>query len=93
MGISGVRVHFKEHSRELDLIITKSSYNSLLEMDWFQPLGIEVKGINRTVTSLGDYNDVCDEFPTVFNGKLGLYNGPLVTLQLDPMVRPIHIKA
>lgn len=76
VGWVWVQVQFKEHSRELDLVIKKSPYNSFLGMDWFRPLKIEGKGINQTVTTPGDYINVCNEFLAIFDISLGLYNGP-----------------
>lgn len=53
MGIGRVSVYFKKNLQELELVIMKSLYASLLGIDWFRPLRIEVKGINRIVTTPG----------------------------------------
>lgn len=56
-------------------------------------LGIEVMGIHQTSAATPDFSKVCEEFPVIFNTTLGLYNGFPVSLQLDPAVHPILLKA
>lgn len=72
-------------------------YTSLLGMNWFMLLGIEVTRIdmriNKTFATPKDYNKVYKMFLTIFNGSLVLYKGPPDSLQLDPTVWPIYFKA
>ncbi|XP_060115356.1 uncharacterized protein K02A2.6-like, partial [Heteronotia binoei] len=58
---------------------------------WFQPLGIQLVGVDHMRTS--NFDGVCREFPEVFDGSLGSYKGPPITLPIDPTVRPIRLKA
>ncbi|XP_060100277.1 uncharacterized protein K02A2.6-like, partial [Heteronotia binoei] len=73
------------------VLVVKNHLTNLLGLDWFKPLGIEIRGVNKTAGV--DFNKVCEEFPAVFDGTLGCYTGPPVTLHLDPTVRPIRLKA
>lgn len=57
-------------------------------MNWFVPLEIGVTGHWGP-----DLNKVCEEFLTTFNRTLDLYNGPPISLQLNPTMRLIHLKA
>lgn len=52
-----------------------------------------VTGLLQTSTASPNYDQVCNEFPAVIDGTLGLYNGPPVFLQLNPTIRPICLKA
>lgn len=88
-GVGTFKVLFKSLQREVDLVITKGPYASLLGMNCFEPLGIAVTGINQTSATTPNFSKVCEEFSAVFNGTMGFYNGPPVPLQLDPTVWPI----
>lgn len=92
-GVGTLQVKFKIHTQNLDLSVTEWPYTSLLGMSWFQPFGIRVTGRNQTSTVAPDFKDICAAFPAVFDGQLGFYNGPPVTLQLDSSVHPICGKA
>ncbi|XP_015275073.1 PREDICTED: uncharacterized protein K02A2.6-like, partial [Gekko japonicus] len=62
-----------------------------LGMSWFKPLGLTIGGIHQLQQA--DFADVCNEFPRVFDGSLGKFTGAPISLDLDPAVRPIRIKA
>ncbi|XP_033003909.1 uncharacterized protein K02A2.6-like, partial [Lacerta agilis] len=85
-------VQYRGWTWQLDLLVVKGSYVSLLGLAWFGPLGLAVTGVNHTSLQV-DVDAICKEFPAVFDGKLGQYTGPPIALQLDPAVRPIRLKA
>lgn len=58
----------------MDLVIIEGPYVSLLGINWFESLGIEIMGINQASAATLDFNKVCKEFPAAFDGILGLYN-------------------
>ncbi|XP_053229110.1 uncharacterized protein K02A2.6-like, partial [Podarcis raffonei] len=92
MGVGTFRVQYRGRTRQLDLLVVKGSYISLLGLAWFGPLGLAVTGVNHTSLQV-DVDAICKEFPGVFDGKLGQYTGPPIALQLDPAVRPVRLKA
>ncbi|XP_032997764.1 uncharacterized protein K02A2.6-like [Lacerta agilis] len=91
-GMGTFKVQFKNHIKKLDLIITKGPFTSLLGLAWFGPLGLSVSGLNQISPGTG-FESICQEFPSVFDGTLGLYKGPPISLQINPMVQPIRVKA
>ncbi|XP_060126817.1 uncharacterized protein K02A2.6-like [Zootoca vivipara] len=92
MGVGTFRVQYRGRKQQLDLLVVKGPYVSLLGLAWFGPLGLAVTGVNRTSLQV-DVDAICKEFPGVFDGALGRYTGPPIALQLDPAVRPIRHKA
>ncbi|XP_053243367.1 uncharacterized protein LOC128413351, partial [Podarcis raffonei] len=92
MGVGTFRVQYRGRTRQLDLLVVKGPYISLLGLAWFGPLGLAVTGVNHTSLQV-DVDAICKEFPGVFDGKLGQYTGPPIALQLDPTVRPVRLKA
>ncbi|XP_026521137.1 uncharacterized protein K02A2.6-like [Notechis scutatus] len=61
---------FKKHTEILPLTIIDRDCPSLLGLEWFEPLGIEVTGINSV--ALTDWEkDLMEEFHDVFDGTLG----------------------
>lgn len=91
-GMGTFQIHFKKYTWDLDLVVIQDPYVSLLGMNCFEPLGIEITGVNQTSAATLDFSKVCEEFPTVFDGILGLCNGYPVSLQLDPAIQPICLK-
>nr|XP_028577596.1 LOW QUALITY PROTEIN: uncharacterized protein K02A2.6-like [Podarcis muralis] len=85
-------VQYGGRTRQLDLLVVKGPYISLLGLAWFGPLGLAITGVNHTSLQV-DVDAICKEFPGVFDGKLGQYTGPPIALQLDPTVRPVRLKA
>lgn len=59
-------------------------------MAWFQPLGIQLVGVHNVdrLTVEG----VLAKFDHVFKEELGKFNGPLVSLHLDPSVTAIRMR-
>lgn len=86
-------IHFKKYTQILELVIAEGPCCSLLGVNWFVPLGIEITGRKQLFDTSMDFNKVCKEFPTFFDGSLGLYKGPPVSLQIDPTIQPIFLKA
>ncbi|XP_060110491.1 uncharacterized protein K02A2.6-like, partial [Heteronotia binoei] len=76
----------------LDILVVKRQLTTLLGLAWFKPLGIRLEGVGQILSTSG-VGDVCREFPDVFDGSLGRYKGPAISLPLDPTVRPIRLKA
>ncbi|XP_015262798.1 PREDICTED: uncharacterized protein K02A2.6-like, partial [Gekko japonicus] len=71
-------------------LIAEGDRVNLLGLDWFEPLGIGISGINRM--SENKWGMLYDLFPDVFAEGLGRYKGPPVAFDLDPSVKPIRLK-
>ncbi|XP_032069735.1 uncharacterized protein K02A2.6-like [Thamnophis elegans] len=90
IGTRKVRVQFKGFSGRLPLIIVEGRLPSLLGLDWFQSLGLQISGIHNVGTSALDC--LVNEFPAVFDGTLGRYTDTPVSFNLDPAVQPVRMK-
>ncbi|XP_060110493.1 uncharacterized protein K02A2.6-like, partial [Heteronotia binoei] len=91
-GWARVQVERGSFHGPLDILVVKRQLATLLGLAWFKPLGIRVEGVGQTITPRG-FGEICKEFPEVFDGSLGSYRGPPISLPLDPTVRPIRLKA
>ena len=91
-GMGTFKVQFKKYTKNLNLIITKGPFTSLLGLAWFGPLGLSISGLNQ-ISPGAEFESICHEFPSVFDGTLGLYNGLPIALRLNPTVQPIRVKA
>ncbi|XP_013918131.1 PREDICTED: uncharacterized protein K02A2.6-like [Thamnophis sirtalis] len=76
----------------LPLVVVKSPLASLMGLDWFRAFGLSIAGINslRLASSL---DSLLSEFDDIFSDALGCYKGNPISLNLDPMVAPIRLKA
>ncbi|XP_032067723.1 uncharacterized protein K02A2.6-like [Thamnophis elegans] len=90
IGTRKVRVQFKGFDGRLPLIIVEGRLPSLLGLDWFQSLGLQISGIHHLSESALDC--LVAEFPAVFDGSLGKYTGTPVSFNLDPSVQPVRMK-
>ncbi|XP_026581555.1 uncharacterized protein LOC113454394, partial [Pseudonaja textilis] len=90
-GIGHFKVTFKNHTDVLPLTIVDRDRPSLLGLQWFAPLGIEVTSIHRTDTADWEATLVRD-FQEVFDNSLGKYRGPPISFNLNPNVAPIRLK-
>ncbi|XP_032080207.1 uncharacterized protein K02A2.6-like [Thamnophis elegans] len=90
IGTRKVRVQFKGFDGRLPLIIVEGRLPSLLGLDWFQSLGLQISGIHHLSESAIDC--LVAEFPAVFDGSLGKYTGTPVSFNLDPSVQPVRMK-
>lgn len=91
LGMGKFQVCYWDFDGLLDLLVMEGHHTSLLGLAWFAFLGIEIQGVHQT--EWHDFSTVCHEFLSVFDGFLGHYTGPPVSLQLNPQVRPIRLKA
>ncbi|XP_015280350.1 PREDICTED: uncharacterized protein K02A2.6-like, partial [Gekko japonicus] len=83
-------VEFKGKCVELSCLIAEGHRVNLLALEWFEPLGIALTGVNAV--SENKWAVLYNEFPDVFGGGLGKYKGPPVSFELDPSVTPIRLK-
>ncbi|XP_015271835.1 PREDICTED: uncharacterized protein K02A2.6-like, partial [Gekko japonicus] len=83
-------VEFKGKCVELSCLIAEGNRVNLLGLEWFEPLGIALTGVNAV--SENKWAVLYKEFPDVFGGGLGKYKGPPVSFELDPSVTPIRLK-
>ncbi|XP_026530779.1 uncharacterized protein K02A2.6-like, partial [Notechis scutatus] len=90
-GSSHVQVSFKDHTATLPLTIVDKDRPSLLGLQWFAPLGIELAGINQTVSDDWEAALVRD-FQEVFTEQLGKYKGSPISFNLCPDIAPIRLK-
>eukprot|EP00079_Xenopus_tropicalis_P023325 XP_012815654.2 PREDICTED: LOW QUALITY PROTEIN: uncharacterized protein K02A2.6-like [Xenopus tropicalis] len=90
MGACFVKVLYEKDRGKLRLIITKGQRASLLGVEWFEPLGIQLTGVNyATADSL---QAVIKDFSSVFEEGLGKFKGSPISFLLDPKVVPIRMK-
>ncbi|XP_026527090.1 uncharacterized protein K02A2.6-like [Notechis scutatus] len=85
------KIAFKGRTEILPLTIVDKDRPSLLGLQWFVPLGIEVTGINH-VTEADWEEQLAKDFQEVFDGSLGKYRGAPISFSLDPNIAPIHLK-
>ncbi|XP_015269353.1 PREDICTED: uncharacterized protein K02A2.6-like [Gekko japonicus] len=90
-GEAEFEVRFKELCASLSLIVAEGNRVSLLGLDWFDPLGISVTGVNNMVCE-DKWKYVYDKFPQVFAKGLGTFTGTPVSFDLNPLVGPIRLK-
>uniref|UniRef100_UPI0010A02BFD uncharacterized protein K02A2.6-like n=1 Tax=Podarcis muralis TaxID=64176 RepID=UPI0010A02BFD len=72
------------------LVVVEGQQPSLLGLDWFDALGLEVTGIN--CISNAETEGLVKDFAEVFEGTLGQYTGTPISFSLDPQVAPIKLK-
>ncbi|GBM18091.1 hypothetical protein AVEN_75515-2 [Araneus ventricosus] len=85
-----VNVRYANFKGKLRLLIAEGSRANLLEMEWFEPLGITLVGVYHTEV---DIEFVLEEFKDVFSEYLVSYKGPAISLPTDPKNPPITFKA
>ncbi|XP_026529758.1 uncharacterized protein K02A2.6-like, partial [Notechis scutatus] len=91
VGVSQVQVSFKNRAVSLPLTVVDGDRPSLLGLQWFAPLGIEVAGIHQAGSD--DWEEsIVQEFHDVFSDKLGKYKGTPISFSLNPEVAPIRLK-
>ncbi|XP_026563421.1 uncharacterized protein K02A2.6-like, partial [Pseudonaja textilis] len=91
VSIGHFKVAFKNHTDILPLTIVDRDRPSLLGLQWFAPLGIEVMGIHHTDEANWEATLV-KEFQEVFDNSLGKYRGPPISFNLNPNIAPIRLK-
>ncbi|KFD64442.1 hypothetical protein M514_23466 [Trichuris suis] len=92
LGFCDVNVTFKQNHGTLRLLVSKGNQESLLGLQWFPTLGLNISGVTQ-VTEGSAIEDVLREFQDVFSETLGTFTGPKVSLPLDPNVPPKRFKA
>ncbi|KRY46936.1 hypothetical protein T03_8638 [Trichinella britovi] len=75
----------------LSLVSFLGNCPDLLGLEWFKPLGIRIEGINHINSS--PVESVLRKYQEVFTPDLGCYTGEHVSLDLDPSVPPVRMKA
>ncbi|XP_060547527.1 uncharacterized protein K02A2.6-like [Pantherophis guttatus] len=91
-GVGTFRVTYGDYERDLPLTIVTKQLPSLLGMGWFRALGMGFTGIHQMLkSSLKD--SLLTEFQDVFGDTLGKYVGTPISLNLDPNVAQIRLKA
>ncbi|XP_026534935.1 uncharacterized protein K02A2.6-like, partial [Notechis scutatus] len=91
VGIGHFKITFKGRTEILPLTIVDKDHPSLLGLQWFAPLGIEVTGTNH-ITEADWEEQLAKDFQEVFDGSLGKYRGAPISFNLDPNIAPIHLK-
>ncbi|KRX23258.1 Uncharacterized protein T07_6398 [Trichinella nelsoni] len=79
--------------RTLTLILAKGHCPNLLRLNWFEPLGIHLSGVHPLTSTPPQISEVLRKYQSVFTEELGMYVGKPVSLDLDPHVTPICMKA
>ncbi|KAL1420804.1 hypothetical protein MTO96_023797 [Rhipicephalus appendiculatus] len=92
-GIGTVRVQFKDFDGQLCLVIVKGKRPSLLGLDWFPALGIDITGVQHIHQLPSSLDSIFKDFAPVFDETLGCYKGPPVHFALNPDVVPIRLEA
>ncbi|XP_058028035.1 uncharacterized protein LOC131192675 [Ahaetulla prasina] len=90
LGGAHLRVEKGVFSGRLPLLVVKGNLPSLLGLDWFSALGLNITGIHSTTTD--GFEALMSEFAEVFADSLGQYKGNPISQNLDPQVPPIRLK-
>nr|XP_034959630.1 uncharacterized protein K02A2.6-like [Zootoca vivipara] len=90
VGVGRFWVVFKEFLGLLQLVVVEGPRPTLLGLEWFDALGMEVTGINSI--SNAETEALINDFAEVFDGTLGQYTGTPISFSLDPQVTPIRLK-
>ncbi|XP_003382034.1 putative integrase core domain protein, partial [Trichinella spiralis] len=88
-----VNVQYGNIHRTLTLIVAKGHCPNLLGFNWFEPLGIYLSGVHHLTSTPPQISEVLRKYRSVFTEELGMYVGKPVSLDLDPNVTPICMKA
>lgn len=91
LGVGKFQVKNQQFDGLLELLVVEGHRISLLGLTQFTPLGIKVTGVHQS--EWWDFSSICNELLSVFDGTIGRYTGPPVSLLLDPQVRPLRLKA
>ncbi|XP_013916254.1 PREDICTED: uncharacterized protein K02A2.6-like [Thamnophis sirtalis] len=91
LGSFPIWVDYGDFHGRLPVLIVKNSQPALLGLDWFPSLGLSIGGLHRVAAY--SLEDVLTEFADIFDGQLGSYKGTPISLNLDPQVAPIQLKA
>ncbi|XP_058038083.1 uncharacterized protein K02A2.6-like [Ahaetulla prasina] len=89
-GCTSLNVSFGTFAGRLPLIVVRDNLPSLLGLDWFAALHLDVSGIHTT--DLDTPAQLFSEFADVFEGQLGKYTGQPISFNLDPQVAPVRLK-
>ncbi|KRY17328.1 Transposon Tf2-9 polyprotein [Trichinella patagoniensis] len=91
MGSCLVNVDYSIIHTRLRIFVAKGNCPNLLGLEWFEPLGIRIEGINHINSS--PVESALRKYQAVFTPDLGCYAGEPVSLDLDPSVPPVRMKA
>lgn len=78
LGRGSFQVESSNFTSTLQLVIMDDTLPSLLGLDWFHALGLKVSGIHST--SSDDFTELTKEFADVFDGALGKYKVPFLSI-------------
>lgn len=100
IGKIKVNVNYAQENKRLDLYVIKDGAHPLIGRDWMKILNIEVSINNNhifTIAKNKNYRDemikkLINEFPSVFNEKLGEYKGEPVKLIVKHDAKPKYFK-
>ncbi|XP_058044030.1 uncharacterized protein K02A2.6-like [Ahaetulla prasina] len=90
VGCGVFRVAHGSFLGKLPLIVVRDNLPSLLGLDWFAALHLEVSGVHANVLDTPD--NLFSEFGDVFDGSLGKYTGRPIAFNLDPQIAPRRLK-
>ncbi|XP_003369635.1 putative integrase core domain protein [Trichinella spiralis] len=91
MGSCFVNVDYLIIHTRLRIFVEKGNCPNLLGLEWLKPLGIRIEGINHINSS--PVESVLRKYQAVVTPDLGCYAGEPVSLDLDPSVPPVRMKA
>lgn len=74
------------------LIVVAKPLASLLGLDSFRALGLSISGVHSTLQG-DEFEALTQELTNVFSSFLDKYKGMPISLNLDPQVAPIRLKA
>ncbi|KAM3851012.1 fibrocystin [Vipera latastei] len=68
-GEATLLVNFKGFAGPLDVVVVEGQCTSLIGLNWFDTLGIQVTGIHRT--QMANWSSVCQDYPIHLDNGLG----------------------
>lgn len=87
LGSGLFEISFKKFKGLLHLTIVDKDLPSLLEVEWFDALGLGITNIHSLHQD--SIEDIIQEFSDVFDGTLGKYKGTPISFSIDPKIAPV----
>ena len=95
VGQAPVRVHYHAQEVNLPIIVTKGSGPSLMGRDWLPKVKLDwhrISNIPQTDPPKPKLEDIVQQYPKLFDGKLGTIKGFTAELKVKENAPPQYLK-
>ncbi len=97
LGETVVKVQYQQITKYLKAVVSEGGGWDLLGRNWFRELGISVQGVHhvdsKTQALQPNHLPLFQQYPTVFQEKLGMFVADPVKLELKEDAKPIFLKS